>query len=156
VKLRAANPVDAAALAAVHASGFETPWTDEDFARFLADPVTFGRVAETADGDPAGFILCRMIAGEAEILTIVVATDFRRQGVARVLLAEAMAFASARAAAMFLEVAADNPGAIALYAMAGFEAIGRRAGYYGRLAGGAVDAIVMRRALDGAGSAPDA
>jgi ribosomal-protein-alanine N-acetyltransferase len=71
-----------------------------------------------------------------------------------VLLAEAMAFASARAEAMFLEVAADNPGAIALYAVAGFEAVGRRAGYYGRLAGGSVDAIVMRRGLNGARSGP--
>jgi ribosomal-protein-alanine N-acetyltransferase len=154
VRLRAANPADAAALAAVHTSGFETPWTGDDFARFLADPVTFGRVAETADGDLAGFILCRTIAGEAEILTVVVATDFRRRGVGMVLLAEAMAVASARAEAMFLEVAADNPGAIALYTAAGFEAVGRRAGYYGRLAGGSVDAIVMRRALDGARSGP--
>ena len=156
MKLRAADPAEAAALAAVHTSGFETPWTGDDFARFLADPVTFGRVAETADGDLAGFILCRTIAGEAEILTVVVATDIRRRGVGTVLLAEAMAVASARAEAMFLEVAADNPGAIALYAAAGFEAVGRRNGYYGRLAGGSVDAIVMRRALDSSRSSPGA
>ena len=154
MKLRAADPAEAAALAAVHTSGFETPWTGDDFARFLADPVTFGRVAETADGDLAGFILCRTIAGEAEILTVVVATDIRRRGVGTVLLAEAMAVASARAEAMFLEVAADNPGAIALYAAAGFEAVGRRSGYYGRLVGGSVDAIVMRRALAGVRQGP--
>ena len=44
-------------------------------------------------------------------------------------------------------MAADNAGALALYAAAGFEAVGRRAGYYGRPSGGAVDALVMRRRL---------
>jgi len=156
VKLRAASPADAAALAVVHASGFEAAWTCDDFARFLADPVTFGRAAETADGDLAGFVLCRTIAGEAEILTIAVAANYRRRGVATALLVEAMAIAAARAEVMFLEVAADNAGAIALYANSGFETVGRRAGYYGRSTGGSVDAIVMRRALDRGRSGPGA
>jgi ribosomal-protein-alanine N-acetyltransferase len=51
-------------------------------------------------------------------------------------------------------VAEDNAGALALYARLGFAAAGRRAGYYGRPAGGAVDAIVMRRALNRQGLAP--
>jgi ribosomal-protein-alanine N-acetyltransferase len=59
-----------------------------------------------------------------------------------------MARASLKAEAMFLEVAADNPGAIRLYERAGFATVGRRSGYYGRRQGGSVDAIVMRRALN--------
>jgi ribosomal-protein-alanine N-acetyltransferase len=49
---------------------------------------------------------------------------------------------------MFLEVAEDNPGAIALYAQTGFTSVGRRGGYYARAGGPAVTAIVMRRALN--------
>lgn len=147
MKLRLIIAEDADALAAIHASSFPAAWRPDDFARFLQGSVTFGRAAETDDGQLAGFVLCRIIAGEAEILTIAVAPAHRRQGVAVLLLAEVMAIASVRAEAMFLEVAADNPGAIALYDGLGFEAVGRRAGYYGRPAGGSVDAIVMRRSL---------
>ena len=46
------------------------------------------------------------------------------------------------------EVAGDNPGAIALYAGAGFERVGRRVGYYARTGAPSVAAIVMRRALN--------
>jgi ribosomal-protein-alanine N-acetyltransferase len=146
VIVRPAIRDDAPALAAVHAAAFEAPWTGEEILRFAADPGGFARVAET-DGAVAGFILCRLIAGEAEVLTLAVRPGARRRGVARALLAEALALAGAVGAPTFLEVAADNPGALALYQQAGFERVGRRAGYYAR-PGAAVDAIVMRRALN--------
>jgi ribosomal-protein-alanine N-acetyltransferase len=89
-----------------------------------------------------------MIAGEAEVLTLAVRPEQRRRGAARALLAAALALAAPTAAAMFLEVAADNAGAVALYEAAGFEQVGRRAGYYGRTGAPSIDAIVMRRALN--------
>jgi [ribosomal protein S18]-alanine N-acetyltransferase len=48
---------------------------------------------------------------------------------------------------MFLEVAADSSGAIALYEGAGFARVGARPGYYAR-GNNAVDALVMRRDLN--------
>jgi ribosomal-protein-alanine N-acetyltransferase len=146
--VRAATRDDAAALAEAHASAFDAPWTGEEILRFAGDPGGFARVAETTDGAVVGFILCRLIAGEAEVLTLAVRPLARRHGVARALLAEALAVAAAVGAPTFLEVAADNPGAVALYEQAGFERVGRRAGYYARPGVGAVDAIVMRRALN--------
>ena len=47
----------------------------------------------------------------------------------------------------FLEVAADNAAAQALYARAGFAESGRRRGYYRRPDGSGLDALVMQRAL---------
>jgi ribosomal-protein-alanine N-acetyltransferase len=148
VIVRSVVQSDAPALASVHAEAFDAPWTGEEILRFAGDPGGFARIAETADGAVAGFILCRLIAGEAEVLTLAVRPAARRQGVARALLAEALALAAASGASAFLEVAADNPGAVALYEAAGFERVGRRAGYYSRPGSRAVDAIVMRRTLN--------
>ena len=144
--LRPATRADAAALADLHAAAFDEPWSADDILRFAEDRGGFALVSEE-DAAPAGFILCRMIAGEAEVLTLAVRPASRRRGVGRALLEAAIALAGPTADTMFLEVAADNPGAAALYAGAGFETVGRRAGYYGR-PGGSVDALVMRRALN--------
>jgi ribosomal-protein-alanine N-acetyltransferase len=144
--IRGATRDDGPALATLHAAAFDEPWSADDILRFAEDRGGFALVAD-ADDTPAGFILCRMIAGEAEVLTLAVAPAARRRGIARALLEAAIVLARPTADTMFLEVAADNPGAAALYAGAGFETVGRRAGYYGR-AGGSVDALVMRRALN--------
>jgi len=148
VKLRPATPADGPALAEVHAAAFDEPWPAADISRFAADRGGFALAVEDEIGAVAGFILCRMMAGEAEVLTLAVRPAARRQGIARALLTAAMSLAEASATAMFLEVAADNPGAVALYEQAGFERVGRRAGYYGRAEAPSVDALVMRRALN--------
>ena len=147
MKLRAATRVDADALAQIHAAAFDAPWSAADILRFAEDPGGFALTAEAED-ELAGFILCRVMAGEAEILTLAVPPRRRRRGVARALIGAATVFAARTAGAMFLEVAADNPVAIALYAGAGFSPVGRRVGYYARKGGPAVDAIVMRRTLN--------
>jgi ribosomal-protein-alanine N-acetyltransferase len=64
--------------------------------------------------------------------------------------ARASADAAARgAAALFLEVEAGNDAALALYRGQGFHEAGVRRGYYAGAsgAGGARDALVLRRAL---------
>jgi ribosomal-protein-alanine N-acetyltransferase len=47
---------------------------------------------------------------------------------------------------MFLEVGADNPQALALYAGLGFAKVGTRKAYYSTLSGG-TDALVLRLSL---------
>ena len=147
MSLRLVTRADAAALAEVHAAGFDKPWTGDDILRFAEDRGGFAIAAED-DGAISGFILCRAMAGEAEILTLAVRPEHRRRGVARLLVEAAAALASQTVDAMFLEVAEDNPGAIALYAQTGFSSVGRRGGYYARPGAPAVAAIVMRRALN--------
>jgi [ribosomal protein S18]-alanine N-acetyltransferase len=147
MNVRPANRGDAAGLAEVHAAAFDAPWTAADILRFAEDPGGFMLVAQ--DGEAiVGFILCRVMAGEGEILTLAVRPESRRRGAARVLVEAAAVIAGQTAAAMFLEVADDNAGAIALYAQAGFSVVGRRTGYYARRGAAAVDAVVMRRALN--------
>lgn len=147
MKLRLADAEDALAMAAVHAEAFDRPWPPEAFTGLLSGAGVFA-VAVT-NGGLAGVILMRAVAGEAEVLTLAVAPSHRRRGAARALLAAGLAIAAELGAeTAFLEVAADNPGAIALYRGEGFEAAGRRAGYYARPDGSAADALVLRRALN--------
>jgi len=147
VKLRPVTHADGPALAELHASAFDEPWPADDILRFAEDRGGFALAVEEG-GALAGFILCRLIAGEAEVLTLAVRPAARRRGIGRALLEAALVLAQPTAETMFLEVAADNPAAVALYEGAGFETVGRRAGYYGRAGGGSVDALVMRRTLN--------
>jgi ribosomal-protein-alanine N-acetyltransferase len=55
---------------------------------------------------------------------------------------------------MFLEVAADNEAALALYAALGFSPAGRRFRYYERSHGPRVDAIILRSPLPLPATAP--
>lgn len=147
MKLRAADASDALALAKAHASAFDHPWPPEAFTSLLATPGVFALAA--VDEAPVGLILMRAVAGEAEVLTLAVEPAMRRRGVARALLDAGLAQAAFMGAQeAFLEVAADNPAALALYRQAGFEQAGHRGGYYNRAGSESVDALVLRRTLN--------
>lgn len=138
------------ALAALHARCFRSPppWSAADFAGFLADPLCFLLV----EGD-AGFLLGRAVAGEAELLTLAIAPEARRLGLGRKLLSRFLYQAQLRGAERaFLEVAADNAPALALYESAGFSGAGRRRGYYQGPEGRRPDALVLARDLAAAPS----
>lgn len=80
----------------------------------------------------------------ADIQTIAVAPDARRQGLGRVLMLQLINEARRRGAReVFLEVRADNPGAQDLYRSLGFEALSVRKRYYK----GGIDALIMRLAV---------
>jgi ribosomal-protein-alanine N-acetyltransferase len=135
--------VTPAELAALHAETFITPrpWTEAEFTAILAGRGSF-LVAE-----PGGFVLGRVIADEAELLTLAVAATARRQGMATRLLAAFVTEAVKRSAiTAFLEVAADNDPALALYRGHGWQESGRRKGYY-RHEYTATDALILTRPL---------
>ena len=138
-------------MAALHARCFVTPrpWSAAEFAGFLTDNLCFSLTALSQEGPAknlAGFLVGRVVAGEAELLTLAVAPEARRQGIAARLLAAFLAEARARnAETAFLEVAADNQAALALYRAGGFAPVGLRPAYYPRVAAPALDAVVMAR-----------
>ena len=137
-------------MARLHAAAFTQPrpWSEAEIAALIAGPGGF------AVSDPAGFAIGRAIAGEAELLTIAVDPALRRRGSGRALLARFEEAARARGAQdAFLEVAADNTAARALYLAAGYGETGRRRGYYRDAAGQPVDALILARALGPGASA---
>jgi ribosomal-protein-alanine acetyltransferase len=76
------------------------------------------------DGRVAGFLVMREIAGEIEVLNLATAPEFRRQGVAKTLLA------SIEGSEVFLEVRESNNPARKLYENLGFTVVGVRSEYY--------------------------
>ncbi|MBX3478165.1 MAG: ribosomal protein S18-alanine N-acetyltransferase [Brevundimonas sp.] len=130
-------------LAALHAQAFATSWTAEAFADLLDQAGVF---VEAEDG---GFILVRVVADEAEILTLAVRPQARRQGVATRLVQAAAGRAAGRGGRrLFLEVAETNDAARGLYERCGFDTVGRRRAYYADPKGGpAVDALILARVL---------
>lgn len=131
-------------MAALHGLCFTTPrpWSEAEIADLLASPLVFVR------GAAAGFLLGRVVAGEAELLTLAVHPDQRRAGQGRALVQAFLAEARARGAeSAFLEVAEANSAARALYAACGFAPAGRRRGYYQRPDGTAEDALILVRSL---------
>jgi ribosomal-protein-alanine N-acetyltransferase len=130
-------------MAWLHAASFTlpAPWSEGDFTATLASPFNFALIRET------GFLLGKVVAGEAELLTIAVDPAARRQGTGRALVEAFLAEARRRdAETAFLEVAETNAAARSVYAAAGFRQTGRRRGYY-RGAGLVVDAILMGRSI---------
>lgn len=138
-RLVEAVPAVIARLATIHASAFPEVWGETAFADLLAQPGVFALATD------AGFILCRAVADEAEIVTLAVSPAARRQGQARALIAAARELlGSLGVVSFFLEVARGNDAARALYDGLGFEAVGLRKAYY---ADGS-DAVVMRLNLN--------
>ncbi|USQ95953.1 GNAT family N-acetyltransferase [Caulobacter sp. RL271] len=136
-------------LADIHDRAFDRPWTALEFDALLKSPGAFAILGEA--GEPAeakGFVLCRSIAGEAEILTIAVDPAARRRGWGAALVEIAAGIAAETGSeSLFLEVAVDNLAAVGLYQATGFAKVGLRKGYYPH-PDGAKDALVMRRALN--------
>ena len=138
--------MQAEVLAALHATGFAEPWPAKAFTSLLADPIRIGVLA--LEGEvPAGFILLQQTRDEAEVLTLVVTPEARRQGTGRALLDWAIETCGAEGQLrLILEVAESNAAARALYECMGFVEIGQRSGYY-RKSQGAETALLLERAV---------
>ncbi|MHB1110029.1 MAG: ribosomal protein S18-alanine N-acetyltransferase [Devosia sp.] len=143
-----AEPIDAETLAELHARGFYRGWPREEFAAYIAAPDTPIYVACDAKRRIAGFAMLRLVADAAELITIAVDPKWRKKGVGLALmraLFEDLRMTPARQ--LFLEVAADNPAALKLYAKLGFAKVSERQGYYARADGLPATALVMARVL---------
>lgn len=143
-----AAPERSAEIAALHKRLFYPAWDEAAVNSLLEHPASTSLVAVA--GDPkniAGFIIGQLAAEEAEILSIGVAPDWQRAGLGKMLV-EGLIRAARRGEAkrLFLEVAADNAGALRLYRSLKFTETGRRKAYYERASGPSVDALTF--ALD--------
>ncbi|ETR77996.1 alanine acetyltransferase [Afipia sp. P52-10] len=138
---------DAAKLSQLHRASFHRGWGQGEFESMLAERNTFAdrlMLGRT----PIGFIISRIAADEAEILSVAVASARRGKGYSRNLLSHHLGHLAGRGVRrVFLEVEENNQPAVRLYQRAGFRTVGRREQYYRDPTGAKLNALVMQRDL---------
>lgn len=138
---------DSTQAAYLHGLSFARGWTEEEIGTLVLDRQVEANALVRGKGLD-GFVLSRLAADEAEILTIAVAPAQRGAGLGRKLLSHHLARLAARGVkALFLEVEDSNTAAKALYARAGFVEVGRRPAYYAKADGSRAEAVVLKRDL---------
>lgn len=139
------------ACAELHSQAFAYSWGEHEFERLIGSTSAFGDAAVDAKRkNLLGFILSRVAADEAEVLTIVVAPNFRSRGIGRMLLSSHLGrLRNVEVNTLFLEVGETNAPARKLYDRLGFVEVGRRKNYY-RTTDPAeqIAALVLRRDID--------
>lgn len=129
--------------------GFREAWTARQLGQILGAPGGVLLLARI-DAALAGFALLRVVEDSAELLLCATEPGFRRQGIARELVAAARTEARRLGAGfMFLEVRESNIAGRRLYQALGFEAVGIRPGYYLSVTGERIAALTMRIELGG-------
>ena len=119
IEIRLFQPEDLAVIAAIQTASPEaSQWNVAEYECRVA----------LLDCAIAGFLVVRQTApDEREILNLAVDPRFRRRGIARELLRNAL---NESASVWFLEVRESNQAAIFLYKSLGFRVVGTRPGYY--------------------------
>ena len=138
-------------LASIYAQAFENApeqkWGYKELHELLSVTGTTSFVI-CRDGEPVGFALLRVIAGEGELITLCILPKWCNNGYATTLLewiTDTMQLRSIKR--LFLEVRENNEAAIKLYKKGSFKTIGRRKGYYSSHQAENIDALVMQYQL---------
>jgi ribosomal-protein-alanine N-acetyltransferase len=152
ISVRPAVVGDCDALSEIHASAFRRGWSEAEFEAFLVQPGLHALIAlyrgKFGSRMAAGFILVRLAADEAEVLSVAVRPEYRRRGIGRLLLEEALRHLYREGAQrIHLEVEDANAAAIGLYKRLEFKESGKRAGYYAQGRDKPAGALVMLRQL---------
>lgn len=122
---------DVPAAHAIDVSSFTLPWPERSFRYEVTDnPAARCWVADSG-GRIVGMLVLWLIVDEAHIASLATHPEFRRLGIAKQLLVEALDSAYSEGARIgFLEVRAGNEIARSMYQKLGFEEVGRRERYY--------------------------
>jgi ribosomal-protein-alanine N-acetyltransferase len=136
---------DLDAVLAVERRAYPFPWTRANFADSLA--AGYSAWCCRIDGELIGYAVMMLVLDEAHLLNLTVAPDWQRHGYGTLLMHHLFGAARTHGAKrMFLEVRPSNAPGQGLYHRLGFEAIGRRRGYY-PAGEGREDAVVMALTL---------
>jgi len=138
---------DCSKAALLHQQAFYKGWTEKDFKDFIDDPLVYG-LKITKNDVLTSIILWREVGNEAEILTLIVDSTYRKQGLASLLLKTLMThLVHKNISQVFLEVAEDNEVAHYFYEKYGFHLINKRPQYYKREGNNCVTALNLMKKL---------
>lgn len=129
----------------MHGRSFkDNQWSVKEFTSLLQGPGVHAMMV-LKQQKPAGFVLWREAADEAEILTICILPSYRTKGMASRLLKNIFDKAKSHGIRkFFLEVNENNNPAVMLYEKNSFEIVGRRKDYYGDKGAEKQDALIMK------------
>ncbi len=145
IEIRKLQEEDIQALARIEARSFSMPWSENAFRELLGNPYCHYLTA-LADGQVAGGAGYTTLCGEMCIDNVVVAQEYRNQGIGQALLRELLTMGEAdQVQAYTLEVRVSNEAAIHIYEKFGFRPEGIRPGFYERPR---EDALIMWRRQD--------
>lgn len=115
---------------AIELTSFTTPWSEILFFNETKKERAIPLVALKGE-TVAGYLCANYVLDEGHILDLAVHPEFRGQGIASLLIREALVqLRRAGCAAVFLDVRASNDAARKMYAGFGFGQCGTRKGYY--------------------------
>ena len=147
VTIEPATMRDAARLSQLHRASFHRGWGEGEFESLMAERNTLTQRLMLGRTQ-IGFIISRLAADEAEILSVAIASAQRGRGYSRDLLANHLGHLAGRGIRrVFLEVEENNQPAVRLYQRAGFATVGRREQYYRDANGAKLNALIMQRDL---------
>ena len=134
-------PTDTQALFVIEQSANPYPWPktafDSSFSEFYLNYKLL------VDDNLVGFIICKLVADQAELFNICVKPEAQGNGYGKALLVQLISELSSRQATeLWLEVRASNTAAIGLYEKLGFNCVDVRRNYYTN-AQGSEDAHIM-------------
>ncbi|HWF98439.1 MAG TPA: ribosomal protein S18-alanine N-acetyltransferase [Steroidobacteraceae bacterium] len=147
VGIRPMTEADVAQVFGIERTSYQFPWSEGIF----RDCLRVGYVCRvlSVGSRVIGYGVMSVGAGEAHVLNLCVADDYRCRGLGRRMLLYLLERGGAAGMSeAFLEVRPSNTAAIRLYQAIGFEQVGMRRGYY-QAAGGREDAAVLRLSLRG-------
>lgn len=109
---------------------FAYHWTREQFALGL-DKGAYRTLGVYSNNNLVGYIAFSLIVDEMEILNLAILPEFRRKGLASILLQQALAVSQENGMRKsFLDVKRSNIAAIELYTKFGYKQVGVRERYY--------------------------
>jgi ribosomal-protein-alanine N-acetyltransferase len=122
---------DISAILEIEQISFSTPWSKESFLNEIYKKYAFSKVA-VFEENIIGYICANYLYHESHILNLAVHPDFRRRGVATILMNEAIRELKEKGCVfMYLEVRISNTGAHRFYERFGFKTETIRKKYYG-------------------------
>lgn len=121
---------------------FHDPWSEASIASELRNPLACWLVA-VDDKQVVGYVGSQTVMDMTDMMNIAVHPDFRRRGIAQMLVEQLVAKLKARQSLrLMLEVRSSNMGAQALYEKMGFTQVGLRKNYYRNPK---EDALILRK-----------
>ena len=132
VELRRLEMRDLNAIERIERASYPTPWSRSMFASELAKPSSICLGAFDLETlELVGYLVISRYVDAWHVMNVAVAPDYRRRGVALMLLERLFELTSTDERRGYtLEVRVSNAGAVALYERLGFKPRGVRRGYY--------------------------